>query len=67
MYALEMASCGMISFPVFMKIATGVQTIFIFCLRNLNGYNVDITDGRDLFYITPLRWTPLTRYTYKGS
>jgi hypothetical protein len=38
-----------------MKIGTGVQAILGFCLRNLRGCNVDITDGRD-FRIAALRW-----------
>jgi hypothetical protein len=41
MYAIEMTSGGM-------KIGTGVQTIGRFCLRNLNGCNVGIREGRDL-------------------
>jgi hypothetical protein len=40
--AIEMASCGMIYIPSFMK------TIFRFCLSNLGGCNVGITDERDL-------------------
>jgi hypothetical protein len=55
MYAVEMASCGKICLPSFMKIATGVQAILRFRLRNLKGCNVGITDGRD-FLIRPLRW-----------
>jgi hypothetical protein len=47
MYAVEMASCGMIYLPSFMKIGTGVQAILRFCLRNLKGCDVGITDGRD--------------------
>jgi hypothetical protein len=35
MYAVEMASCGMIYLPSFMKIAASVQAILRFCLRNL--------------------------------
>jgi hypothetical protein len=54
-YAIEIASCGMIYIPGFKKIGTGVQAILRFCLRNLRGCNVDITDGRDLL-ITPLTW-----------
>jgi uncharacterized protein YraI len=44
-YAVEMASCGMI-LPSFMKIRSGVQAI-LFCLRNLKGCNVGIAEGRD--------------------
>jgi hypothetical protein len=54
-YAVEVASCGMIYIPSFMKIGTGVQVILRFCLRNLRGCNVGITDGRDSSII-PLRW-----------
>jgi hypothetical protein len=44
MYAVEMASCSMIYLPSFVKIATGVQAILRFCLRNMEG----ITDGKEL-------------------
>jgi hypothetical protein len=47
-YAVEMASCGMIYLPGFMKIAIGVQAILRFLLRNLKGCNVGTADGRDL-------------------
>jgi hypothetical protein len=42
-YAFEMASCGMIYIPSFMKIGTGVQAILMFCFSNLNACNVGIT------------------------
>jgi hypothetical protein len=45
MYAVEMASCGMIYITGFMKIGTGVQAILRFCLSNLKGCNVGITGG----------------------
>jgi hypothetical protein len=48
MYAVEMASCGMIYVSSFMKIGRGVQAILRFCLRNLRDCNVGTTDGRDL-------------------
>jgi hypothetical protein len=50
MYAIEMASGGMIYSYVssFKKVGTGVQAILRFCLRNLRGCNAGITDGRDL-------------------
>jgi hypothetical protein len=38
---VEMSSC-------YMKTDTGVQAVLRFCLRNLRGCNVRITDGRDL-------------------
>jgi hypothetical protein len=47
-YSVEMASHGMISIPSFMKIGAGIQAVLRFCLRNLRGCNVGITDGRDL-------------------
>jgi hypothetical protein len=49
-YATEMVSGGMIYMyiPSFMKIGTGVQAILRLYLRNLRGYNVDITGGKDL-------------------
>jgi hypothetical protein len=34
-YAVELAPCGMIYLPSFMKIATAHQAILRFCLRNL--------------------------------
>jgi hypothetical protein len=54
-YAVEIPSQGMIFLPSFMKIDAGVQAILRFCLRNLRGCNVGITDGRDLLF-TSLRW-----------
>jgi hypothetical protein len=48
MYAIDMASCGVIYAPSFMKIDTGVQAILRFCLRNVRGCNVGITDGTEL-------------------
>jgi uncharacterized protein YraI len=46
MYTVQMASCGMTNLPSFMKIGTGIQAILRFCLSNLKGCNVGITDGR---------------------
>jgi hypothetical protein len=48
MYAVEMASCGTIYIPSFMKTGMSIQAILRFCLSNLNGCNVGITDGIDL-------------------
>jgi hypothetical protein len=48
MYAVEMASGGMIYIRSFMKTGKGVQAILWFCLSNLKRCNVGITDGRDL-------------------
>jgi uncharacterized protein YraI len=39
---------GMIYVPSIMKIDIGVQAILRFCIRNLKGCNVAITDGNDL-------------------
>jgi hypothetical protein len=38
----------MIYIPSFMKIGTGIEGILRFCLSNLKGYNIVITDGRNL-------------------
>jgi hypothetical protein len=45
-YAVEMASCGIIYLPSFMKIGIGVQAILRIVLRILRGCDVGITDGR---------------------
>jgi hypothetical protein len=42
--AVEMVSCSMMYIPSF----TGFKEILRFCLRNLRGCNVGITEGRDL-------------------
>jgi hypothetical protein len=47
MYAVEMASCGMIYIPGSLKIGTGVQAILRFFLK-FERLNVGITDERDL-------------------
>jgi hypothetical protein len=54
-YAVGLASCGMVHVQSFMKTGTGIQAMMRFCLRNLRGCNVGITNGTD-FLITPLRW-----------
>jgi hypothetical protein len=54
-YAIEMVSCDTVYIPSFMNIGTGFQAIVRFCLRNLNGCNVDIIEGRSM----PLRWVQL--------
>jgi hypothetical protein len=41
-----MGSDGTICIPYFMRIGTAVQAILRFCLCNLRGCNVGITDGR---------------------
>jgi hypothetical protein len=46
-YAIEMASGGMIYIPSFVKINTGVQAITWFCLSKFTSCNVGITDGKD--------------------
>jgi hypothetical protein len=46
--AVELASCGMIYLPSFMKIGIGIQSILRFCLRNFKGCSVGITDVRGL-------------------
>jgi hypothetical protein len=47
-YAVEMASCGMMYIPSFMKIGMDVHAMLMFCLSNLRVFNVDITNGRNL-------------------
>jgi hypothetical protein len=44
MYAIDMASGGMIYLPSFMNIGTSVQAISRLFLSSLKGCNVDITD-----------------------
>jgi hypothetical protein len=48
MHAAEMASCGMIYTLSFMMIRRGAQTILGFCLRNMRGCEVCITDRMEL-------------------
>jgi hypothetical protein len=43
-----MASCGITSAGILMKIGTGVQAILMFCHSNFNVRNVSIIDRRDL-------------------
>jgi hypothetical protein len=58
-YAVKMASCGIIYVHTkFHKIGAGVQAVLRFCFRDFRGFNVGITDGRDL-RTTPLRWTQM--------
>jgi hypothetical protein len=45
---LEMVSRGIIYVPSFVKIRKGFQAILRFGLRNLRGFNVGVTDGREL-------------------
>jgi hypothetical protein len=45
---LEMASCGMISIPRFMKIGVGIQSVLRFCFINLRCCSVGITDGGEI-------------------
>jgi hypothetical protein len=47
-YVTEISSYGMIYLISFMKIGRGVQAILRFCLRNLRGCYVDITEGKEL-------------------
>jgi hypothetical protein len=48
MYAVEMASCGIIYIPSFMKNGAGVQASLRFSFGNLRGCNVGITDMRNV-------------------
>jgi hypothetical protein len=45
--AIEMGSGSMIHILSFVKIDTGIQAILRFCLRNLRGCNVGITNSSD--------------------
>jgi hypothetical protein len=45
--AVDMGSGGTICMQSYMKIGTGVRGILRFCLSNLKGCNVGISDGRD--------------------
>jgi hypothetical protein len=47
-----------------MKIGTGIQAMLRLCLRNLRGFNVGISDGKDLRY-TPFRYLHVARYSYQ--
>jgi hypothetical protein len=38
----------MIYIPSVIKIGTGVEGILRFCISNLKGHNIGITDGSDL-------------------
>jgi hypothetical protein len=51
MYTVGMPSCGMIFSPSFMKIGTGVQAVLRFCLRNLKGCNVGISDVEEIYEV----------------
>jgi hypothetical protein len=48
MYAVEMASCGMAYILSFMRTGRGIEAILRYCLINLRGCNVGVTEGRDL-------------------
>jgi hypothetical protein len=54
MYTIEMASCGMIYIPSFVKIGTSIQAILRFCLRDLRGCNVGTTDGSAKISLNPV-------------
>jgi hypothetical protein len=48
LYAVEMASPGILYLQSIMKIGTGIQAILRFCLSNWKGRCVRIIDVRDL-------------------
>jgi hypothetical protein len=56
MYAVQVASCGVVYLTGFMNIGTGLQVILRFVLSNLYDCNVGITDGRT--YELPLEMCP---------
>jgi uncharacterized protein YraI len=47
-YTVEAGSGGTIHVPSYMKIGAGFQTTLRFCVNNLEGCNVGITDDKDL-------------------
>jgi uncharacterized protein YraI len=47
-YSVEIASGGMVYIPSFMTIGSGVQVIFRYCLHDLTGCSVGISEGWDL-------------------
>jgi hypothetical protein len=61
MYDTEMASCGMIYIPSFMKTGTCIEAILRFCLSNFKGCNVGITDFMDLcsMLLTYAKWNDI--------
>jgi hypothetical protein len=46
--AVEMTSCCMVSLPSVTKTDRGGQVILRFCLRKLNGCNVEIPECKEL-------------------
>jgi hypothetical protein len=48
MYVIEMPLCGMIFLPSFMKVDPDIGGIIMYCLSNLNGYNVGILNGKEI-------------------
>jgi hypothetical protein len=47
-YIFEVGSHGMIYIPNVMKICSGIQIMLRLYHNNLSGFNIGITDGRDL-------------------
>jgi hypothetical protein len=47
-YAVEMASSGIIYIPSSMKIGVSFQGLIMLIFRNVRGYDIGITVGRDL-------------------
>jgi hypothetical protein len=60
---VEIGSDGMIYIPSFIKTGAGVEGILRFCLSNLKGCNIVITDGRNLGS-APLKWAQVA-YMYR--
>jgi hypothetical protein len=61
-----MGSGGMINIPNFMTSEWGIKVKLRFCLINLRGCNVGITDGRNLRSML-LRWDQVSWYTHQVS
>jgi hypothetical protein len=58
-HVVEMASCGMMYVPNFMKIGRGVEGILRFCLNNFKGCNDSITHSRNLCNV-PMKWSQVS-------
>jgi hypothetical protein len=54
-HVIEMASCGVIHGPSFMKTGTGIPAILSSSLNNLRGCNIGNTDW-SVLSCTPFRW-----------
>jgi hypothetical protein len=65
-YAFRWRHVAWYTYQVSWRLVQAVQAVLRFCLRNLRGCNVGITDGGDLWR-TPLRLVQVPWYTYRVS